>query len=396
MGKVQVNISRGGILYWITGLSGAGKTTIGNRLYYELRKRRDDVVLLDGDILKKIMDDNLGYSETDRRKRAMKYAMLCKALTDQGLTVICCTIAMYDEVREWNRKNNKGYVEVFLNVSRDTLRRRDQKGMYSQYETGKLKNLAGIDVKVELPKNPDLVINNDGDMTIRECVQQILDVQVKYSGNYDRDVGYWNRFYENCPEIEKPSLFAENVLGKMEKDKNLLELGCGNGRDSLYFARNGLNVTAIDASDVAIEKLQQANMHSEEDVCFICDDFVCAATIFVGQFDYCYSRFSLHAINEEQENELIRNVYGTLKGGGQFFIEVRSINDDIYGLGEKISKNTYIYQGHFRRFIVKKELEDKLQKVGFSISYSEERRGFAPFGESDPPVIRIIASKQGE
>lgn len=395
MEKTLANKHQRGILYWITGLSGAGKTTIGNRLYYELRKQQDDVVLLDGDILKKIVGDNLGYSEADRRKRAMKYALLCKTLTDQGLTVICCTIAMYDEVREWNRKNNKGYVEVFLDVSVDTLRQRDQKGMYSQYNKGALKNLAGVDVKVEFPKNPDLVLNNDGSMTIRECVEQILGIEVKFSSDYDRDVEYWNKFYESKPDIEMPSLFAKSVIGMVEKNRNLLELGCGNGRDSFYFAQNGLNVTAIDASDAVIQKLQEKCIYREGDICFICDDFVCSPTIFVGQFDYCYSRFSLHAINAEQESELIENVYGALKEGGKIFIEARSVNDDIYGLGEKISENTYIYDGHFRRFIVKDELENKLKKAGFHISYSEEQRGFAPFGESDPPIIRIVADKGG-
>ena len=58
-----------GILYWITGLSGAGKTTIGNRLYYELRKIKDNVILLDGDILKKIVSDEIGYTEEDRKKQ---------------------------------------------------------------------------------------------------------------------------------------------------------------------------------------------------------------------------------------------------------------------------------------------------------------------------------------
>ena len=73
-------MKRDGVLYWITGLSGAGKTTIGNRLFYELRKTRDNVVLLDGDIMRKIVGDHLGFSEEDRRKRAIKYAMLCKML----------------------------------------------------------------------------------------------------------------------------------------------------------------------------------------------------------------------------------------------------------------------------------------------------------------------------
>lgn len=383
-----------GILYWITGLSGAGKTTIGNRLYYELRKENNNVVLLDGDILKNIVDEHLGYSEADRRKRAMKYALLCKTLTDQGIIVICCTIAMYDEVRIWNRKNNKGYVEIFLDVSEDVLRQRDQKGLYSQYQKGNLKNLAGADVKVEFPKNPDLVLNNNGELTIEECVTRILSLKVNFSGDFDRDVEYWNHFYESNPDIEHPSLFARTIVKMLIKNRNMLELGCGNGRDSFFFAKNGINVTAIDASNKVIDKLQKIDNFGN--VCFICDDFVCSPAIFAGQFDYCYSRFSLHAINAEQEDEVIKNVYRVLKPQGQFFIEVRSVNDEIYGLGNKIAENTYIYQGHFRRFVVKEELEKKLSIVGFSITYSEEKTGFAPFGETDPPIIRVIATKNDE
>lgn len=383
-----------GVLYWITGLSGAGKTTIGNRLYYELRKKYSNVVLLDGDILKNIVGEHLGYNEIDRRKRAMKYAQLCKMLTDQGLIVICCTIAMYDEVRIWNKKNNKGYVEVFLDVSEDILRQRDQKGLYTKYQKGSLKNIAGIDVKVELPQNPDLILKNDGELTIAECVARILSLEINYSGDFDRDVEYWNHFYENNLDIEYPSLFAQNIVNMLVKGRNLLELGCGNGRDSFFFAENGINVTAIDASDRVIDRLQKINALGN--LCFVCDDFVCSPAIFVGQFDYCYSRFSLHAINEDQEDEVIRNVYQVLKIRGQFFIEVRSVNDEIYGLGDKIAENTYMYQGHFRRFIVKDKLEKKLRRVGFRITYSEEKTGFAPLGESNPPIIRIIVTKDNE
>lgn len=385
-------MSRQGALYWITGLSGAGKTTIGNRLYYELRKDKDNVILLDGDILKNIVSDISGYSESDRRRRAMKYALLCKTLADQGLIVICCTIAMYDEVRDWNRKNNKVYVEVFLDVPSEVLQERDQKGMYSQYKRGEIKDIAGIDVAVEFPKNPDLRIENDGKLTIRECVDRILNIDVSISDDFDRDVEYWNQYYQGNPHIEKPSLFAQIVLKQMKKGRNLLELGCGNGRDSLFFAENGLNVTAIDASDKAIEILQ--DKCELGNVCFICDDFVCSPTIFTGQYDYCYSRFSLHAINAQQEKEVIHNVYESLKTGGQFFIEVRSVNDDIYGLGQKIGEHTYIYDGHFRRFAVKNDLERSLKAEGFIIIYSEEKRDFAPFGDNNPPIIRIICRKE--
>lgn len=380
-----------GVLYWITGLSGAGKTTIGNRLYYELRKEKDNVVLLDGDILKKILDNQAGYSDEERRKRAIKYAKICKMLTDQGMTVICCTIAMYDEVREWNRKNNKGYVEIFLDVPIDILIKRDQKGMYSQYKKGKINNLAGMDMKVEFPKTPDIRIENNGCMTVKECVDKILQFKVSFSSDFDRDTDYWNRFYQNTHDIDAPSPFAVTIGEELLPEKNLLELGCGNGRDSIYFNNLGLNVTAIDASDFAINLLQKK--YQNGNLCFICDDFVCSPTIFAGQYDYCYSRFTIHAINEEQESEVIKNVYKVLKDGGKFFIEVRSINDEIYGKGKKVGRNSFIYKGHFRRFVVKEELEEKMANAGFIIEYVEEKRDFAPFGDTNPPIIRLIGKK---
>lgn len=380
-----------GILYWITGLSGAGKTTIGNRLYYELRKERDNVVLLDGDILKKIVDDTAGYSDSERKKRAIKYAMMCKMLTDQGLTVICCTIAMYDEVRDWNRKNNRGYVEVFLDVPINILIERDQKGMYTQYREGKINNLVGIDMQVEFPKSPDIRIINDGSMTIKDCVDEILKYKIVFSSDFDRDTDYWNRFYQANHKIENPSLFATTVGKQLLPNRDILELGCGNGRDSIYFYNLGLNVTAIDASDSVINMLQKK--YQDGNICFICDDFVCSPTIFEGQYDYCYSRFSLHAINDEQESEVIKNVYKVLKENGKFFIEVRSVNDEIYGKGEKVGKNSYIYEGHFRRFVVKEELEKKMINAGYIIEYSQEEKNFAPFENTNPRIIRLIARK---
>lgn len=381
---------RKGILYWITGLSGSGKTTIGNRLYYELRQKQANVVILDGDVLKRIVSNDLGYTESDRRKRAIQYAQICKMLTDQGIIVICCTIAMYDEVREWNRKNNKSYVEIFLDVPMDVLIKRDQKGIYSQYENGKINNVAGIDIQVEFPKNSDLVLKNDGSKGIRECVAEILKIPVEISEDYKRDTDYWNEYYKKT-DINEPSLFAQEIGDMLIPAKNILELGCGNGRDSLYFLRLGLNVTAIDSSDGVIAQLKEK--YEENNIYFICDDFVSSSAIFSGEYDYVYSRFTLHAINEIQETEVLHNVYKVLKTNGLFFIEVRSVNDELYGKGEKVGENSYIFNGHFRRFIKMEDLVNKMKAIGFEIVNAVEARGFAPYQESNPPIIRIIAKR---
>ena len=379
-----------GILYWITGLSGAGKTTIGSSLYYELLEKKDNVVLLDGDILKKIVGSDLGYSYAERFERAKRYSNLCKMLVDQGMVVIICTIAMFDEIREWNRQNINGYVEIFLDVDMDVLRKRNQKGLYSKQQLGGVMNLAGVDMETQLPQNPDIVINNDGSIPVAQCVKTIMDYNVRYELSECRDSMYWNEFYRKHKEFS-PSLFAQSLVDKLEEGKYLLELGCGNGRDSLFFANNGVYVTAIDASEPAISYLKDSKAH--ENMLFICDDFVKSEPIYQRQYDYIYSRFTLHAISEREEHRLLNNVTKALKANGKLFIEARSIHDEIFGMGQMVEKNAYIYNDHFRRFIDMDELKSKLVERGFSILYAEESDEFSPTEDSKPMLIRMIATK---
>ena len=384
-----------GILYWITGLSGAGKTTIGTAFYYKLKENFSNVILLDGDILKNIVGSNAGYSLEDRHERAMKYSKLCKALVDQGMIVICCTIAMFEDVRKWNRENNDLYVELFLDVPMNVLVSRDQKGIYSQYKDGKMSNVAGLDVNAELPQNPDITIVNDGKMSMNDCVDMIMDYLIIDKHQINDDRSYWDSFYKKGNTYNAPSKFAEYVLKYTKSGRKLLELGCGNGRDSLFFASKKLHVVGIDSAQEIINKLREDN--EKEDALFVCDDFTIASTLYQQQYDYCYSRFTLHAINEKQQESLLKNVYNSLKTskeGGYFFIEVRSINDEIFGKGELAGRNAYVYEGHYRRFIVKTELEEQLKEYGFAIIETAEERKFAPFGDQDPLIIRIVAKKE--
>lgn len=381
-----------GVLYWITGLSGAGKTTIGNRLYYKMKSRNNNIIILDGDILKKIAGKDLGYKREERLERAYRYSALCKLLTDQGIHVIICTIAMFNEVRDWNRKNIENYVEVFLDVELEVLKARNKKGLYSKKDA----NIAGLDVEIEYPQTPDIVIKNDGKKAIEEGVQRILNYQAIPQIRWNRDEEYWDKYYmsediKNTFMI-KPSLFAQSMLKKyMEDGKDLIELGCGNGRDSIYFAENGLNVIGIDASQVAIKKLQNT-MHLDS-CTFICDDFVSTEAIYQIQNDYCYSRFTLHAINEQQETQVLLKIYHMLKEKGYLFIEARSIHDGKYGFGKKVEKNAFIYDGHYRRYIDLTELSEKLKQIGFVIIEQEESDQFAPKKGENAVCIRVIAQK---
>lgn len=137
-------------LYWITGLSGAGKTTIGKLLYQKLSEKID-------------------YSSGARKERAMKYARLCNMLVEQGLVVVCCTISMFDDVRNYNREHNSAYTEVFLDVPMEVLIERNPKGLYEKYHKEQNVAVAGVNVEIEFPKHPDITICNDGNLTIFKC-----------------------------------------------------------------------------------------------------------------------------------------------------------------------------------------------------------------------------------
>ncbi|MDE6590446.1 MAG: adenylyl-sulfate kinase [Oscillospiraceae bacterium] len=159
-------------VYWFTGLSGAGKTTIGRLWYEKLRSAGETVIFLDGDELRQVFGDDLGYAEADRRKSAMRNARLCAMLARQGITVVCCTISMFDSVRAWNRENIPDYFEVYVKASMDTLRQRDQKGLYSS-DGG---DVAGVHFQVEEPKTPDLILENDGQKTPEEQAALLWEV----------------------------------------------------------------------------------------------------------------------------------------------------------------------------------------------------------------------------
>lgn len=386
-----------GRVYWITGLSGSGKTTIGNALYYELKKNHDNVVILDGDILKLFVGEKVGYKKEDRYKRAKKYSKLCKILADQGLWVIICTVAMFEEVRIWNRDNIAGYIEVFLDVPMEVLIKRDKKGLYSRNNISGQDYVVGVNETVEWPKQPDLVLKNDGSISIKKYIAEIISLVPQNEDKYDRDRAYWNSFYRgNNIRQDIPSDFAqyvfENYISKRLNDNvsKLLEIGCGNGRDSLFFLKKGMQVTGIDASEWAIDRLNDI-MGDDDGALFICDDFVKCQAVYQCQYDYIYSRFTLHAIDDKQQSELLNNISVAIKPGGLLFIEARTVNDDLYGKGKLVGKNAYIYNDHYRRFVETEDLGAAIKQQGFEVLSIEENTGFSKTDQSDPVLLRLIA-----
>jgi len=163
-----------GTVFWITGLAGAGKTSISKNLYNYFKMKKDNFILLDGDSLRKVLNDNINYSLTNRHKLAMQYAKLCKLISDQQINVICSTISMFDSVRKWNRENIVNYIEIFIDVPLEILKKRNQKNLYKNFFSKKEKNIIGLDLEYEKPKNADIIINNDNSKNISQLTAQII------------------------------------------------------------------------------------------------------------------------------------------------------------------------------------------------------------------------------
>ena len=124
---------------------------------------------------------------------------------------------------------------------------------------------------------------------------------------------------------------------------------------------------------------------------FICEDFVKYTPKDNIKYDYVYSRFTLHAISEYQEDQLLNNMKTFLSNDGVFFVEARTVNDDLYGKGIRVNKNAFIYDDHYRRFIDANEFRLKLERMKFEILLFEEKTGFSKTESSDPVLLRCIA-----
>jgi len=215
----------------------------------------------------------------------------------------------------------------------------------------------------------------------------------------DRD--YWEEIYTKKEPLSEPSNFCKFShiwLVDFFKRKNLtlLEIGSGDGRDAKYFVDNGFQVTAVEQTLAGCKILSERLNSNKSRV--IRDDFTCEDFFLnkdLGKFDCVYSRFTFHAITEKQENKTIKGLLNLLKPGGVLMVEVRSVNDTVFGKGERISETEYYFDNHYRRFQVLDILKKKFDSNGYQILYAKEDINFAPWGEDNPPIIRVIVSPNG-
>jgi adenylylsulfate kinase len=164
------------MVIWIIGLSASGKSTLANELISKIREiGNKNVVLLDGDIIRQLMGNDVDHSINGRLKNAERISLLSKFLSDQGLIVIAAVLSIFPEWQKWNRENMDDYFQIHLDVSMDKLIERDPRALYASYTEGKIDNVVGLDIPFPDPYMSDLVIdNNDDKPNFSHEVKQIM------------------------------------------------------------------------------------------------------------------------------------------------------------------------------------------------------------------------------
>ncbi len=199
---------------------------------------------------------------------------------------------------------------------------------------------------------------------------------------------YWESYYAKHRNPKESSLFAQFVQPFLKPGKKLVELGCGNGRDSIFFSNLGVEVLGLDQCPDEMTHLNKN--YGTNNLKFECADFTSFKDS--SSVDFAYSRFTLHAIDLESEKNTLNNIYQQLIDSGLFFIEVRSTFDPWYGKGEKVAEHAFI-SDHYRRFIDLDEFILRCEKIGFKVIYKIISTGLAPHKDEDPKVIRVILQK---
>jgi adenylylsulfate kinase len=166
-----------GFTLWLTGLSGAGKTTLAETLAPILRRQSLRIEVLDGDEVRTNLSKGLGFSKEDRDTNVRRIGFVARLLARNGIGVISAAISPYrevrDEIRQLVEKDGAEFIEVYVKCEIDELTKRDVKGLYEKALNGEIKHFTGISDPYEEPLSPDITVETDGE-TIEESASKII------------------------------------------------------------------------------------------------------------------------------------------------------------------------------------------------------------------------------
>jgi len=164
-----------GVTLWFTGLSGSGKSTIANEVEYQLNKKGFHTYLLDGDNVRHGLNNDLGFSESDRKENIRRISEVSKLFVDAGLITLTAFISPFREDRGRAKKIIGDFIEIFIDTPFEECSKRDPKGLYKKAMNGEIKNFTGLDSPYEKPLSPDIHIQ-----TSKVSIEEAANIIVEY------------------------------------------------------------------------------------------------------------------------------------------------------------------------------------------------------------------------
>lgn len=164
------------MVLWLTGLSGAGKTTIAEAILRVVKPCLPSLVLIDGDVVRDLFGAGLGFDEEARKLQIGRIQRLAQLLDRQNIPVIVSALYSSPELMDWNRKNLSEYFEIYIDTPLETVIERDTKGLYSKARAGELLHVVGLDVPWHVPKSPNMVVSSVGvapEFLAREIIKAV-------------------------------------------------------------------------------------------------------------------------------------------------------------------------------------------------------------------------------
>jgi adenylylsulfate kinase len=181
-----MDINHRGVTVWLTGLSGAGKTTICQELEHRLREGGYKLEVLDGDVVRTNLTKGLTFSKEDRDENIRRIGFVAHLLTRNNVIVLVSAISPYRSARDEVRNKIGDFIEVYVNAPLTICEQRDVKGLYKKVREGQIKNFTGIDDPYEPPLNPDIECRTDEE-TLEESVNKVLS-KVKLHINLTKEI----------------------------------------------------------------------------------------------------------------------------------------------------------------------------------------------------------------
>jgi len=181
--KRESLLNQRSFLIWFTGLSASGKSTVGNHLEQKLHKLEYITFMLDGDNLRNALNQDLGFSDEDRKENIRRVGHVSKLMIDAGVIVLCTFISPFEEDRKFVRElaGNGNFVEVFVDCPLETCIERDEKGLYKKAINNEIKDFTGISSPYEKPQKPELIVDT-GKMDVDDAVDHIMEYLI--NNNY--------------------------------------------------------------------------------------------------------------------------------------------------------------------------------------------------------------------